>query len=173
MYAMLPHFWHAMPPDDNKTVAEQHDNQSSVACIKQINMEYIIPMKEMQHIHLCLECGWGHPSQLDMEQPVLTTQPVVADEVHEAQTQVTDTSDGLKRFQLQPTGMKGQTLLDHIMFAHCQISFKTQEKELYAPKDYLNLAMKPCNVTILKHMTAPDHLSKRSAMQDCAGNGAT
>jgi hypothetical protein len=85
--ALLPHFWHAMPPDEKNTVVavvEQHENQFSVSCIKQINMECSIPMKEMQNIHLCLECHWEYPSQLDMEHPyLLTTQSVVAAEVRE------------------------------------------------------------------------------------------
>jgi hypothetical protein len=63
------------------------------------------------------------------------------------------------------------TVLDHNMSAQYQISFKTQKKEMYAPNGYLDLAMKPCSVTILKHMRAPD-LSKRSVMQDCTGNGS-
>jgi hypothetical protein len=87
------------------------------------------------------------------------------------QAQVTDTSDGLKWFQRKPPGMKGQTFLDH-MFGQRQISFKVQEKEQYFLNYYLNLAMKPCNVKILKHMTSPD-LSKRSVMQDCAVKRAT
>jgi hypothetical protein len=86
--------------------------------------------------------------------------------------QVTDASDGLNWFQFfKPPGMKGQTLLDHMLDPR-QISFKTQEKELYAPNAHLDIAMKPCNVKILKHMTAPD-LSKSSGMQDCACNVAT
>jgi hypothetical protein len=86
--------------------------------------------------------------------------------------QVTDASDGLNWFQFfKPPGMKGQTLLDHMLDPR-QISFKTQEKELYAPNAHLDIAMKPCNVKILKHMTSPD-LSKRSVMQDCAVKRAT
>jgi hypothetical protein len=41
VYAMLPYFWHAMPPYENKVVvavAEHHGNQFSVSCMKQINM---------------------------------------------------------------------------------------------------------------------------------------
>jgi hypothetical protein len=37
MYAILPHFWHPMPPDKKKAVAavaEKHDDQCCVACIK-------------------------------------------------------------------------------------------------------------------------------------------
>jgi hypothetical protein len=77
---------------------------------------------------------------------------------------VTDASNGLKWFKLKPPDLKSQTLLDHNMFAQRQISFKTQEKEIYALNDYLDLAMKPYNVTILKHMTSPD-LSKRSVVK--------
>jgi hypothetical protein len=160
---MLPYFWHAIPPDEKKAVVEvdeQHDNKFSVTCIKQINMECTIPMKEMQHIRLCFECGWEHPSQLNTEHPdQLTNQSinksVVAAEVRDVHMQVTYLYNGFKWFQLKQTGMKGQTLLDH-MSAWRQISLKTQENERYAPNDYLDLAMKPCNVTILKHMTASD-----------------
>jgi hypothetical protein len=37
-------------------------------------------------------------------------------EVTEAQGLVKDASSGLEWFQLQPTGMKGQKLLDHMFF---------------------------------------------------------
>jgi hypothetical protein len=82
-----------------------------------------------------------------------------------------DASDGLKLFQLKTPGMQGQELLDN-MFAQQQISFKTSEEQLYTSNAYLDLTIKPCNIDILKHMKPPD-LSKRTIMQDCAGNGAT
>jgi hypothetical protein len=104
-----------------------------------------------------------------MEHPVLTTQSVVADDAREGHTQVTYASDGVKWYQLKPPDVAGQTLLERI-FAQRQIISKTQEKELYAPNDYLDIARKLCNVTILNHMTAPD-LSKRPVIQDCASNG--
>jgi hypothetical protein len=40
------------------------------------------------------------------------------------------------------------------------------------PNSYLDIAIKPSNIEVLKYMTAPD-LSKRAIMNDCAGNGAT
>jgi hypothetical protein len=40
------------------------------------------------------------------------------------------------------------------------------------PNSYLDIAIKPSNIEVLKYMTAPD-LSKRAIMKDCAGNGAT
>jgi hypothetical protein len=73
--------------------------------------------------------------------------------------------------QATPPGMQGQELLHH-MFAQWQISFKTSAEHFYNPNVYLDLATKPFNLGILKHMTAPD-LSKRAIMQGCARNGAT
>jgi hypothetical protein len=129
-------------------------------------------MREMQNICLCLECGWEYPSQLDRGHPdLLTNKSVVAAGVFKVQMQVTYASDIIKWFQLKSMCMKGQPLLDHLSVQR-RISFNTPDKELYAPNDCLDLAMKPCNVKILKHMTAPD-LSNRSVMQDCEGNGAT
>jgi hypothetical protein len=40
------------------------------------------------------------------------------------------------------------------------------------PNSYLDIAIKPSNIEVLRYMTAPD-LSKRAIMKDYAGNGAT
>jgi hypothetical protein len=67
--------------------------------------------------------------------------------------------------------MKGQTLLDH-MFSQRQMSFKTRKTHLYMPNSYMDIAIKPSNIEVLKYMTAP-YLSRRAIMKYCAGNGAT
>jgi hypothetical protein len=51
-----------------------------------------------------------------------------------------------------------------------QIRYSNDEKALYKPHEYLNIAIKSCNITVLPFTTKPD-LSKRSIMRDCAGNG--
>jgi hypothetical protein len=58
------------------------------------------------------------------------------------------------------------------MFAQQQISFNTREDLRYEGNSCFDIAIKPCNIAVVTHMTAPD-LSKRAIMQDCAGNGAT
>jgi hypothetical protein len=129
-------------------------------------------MKYLQSLRLCLECSWENPAQLDMEEPIaLENQSAISVEVTEAQGLVKDASSGLELFQLKPPGMKGQKLLDHMCFQR-QLSFKTKETRLYMPNSYLDIAIKPSNIEVLKYMTAPD-LSKRAIMKDCAGNGAT
>jgi hypothetical protein len=40
------------------------------------------------------------------------------------------------------------------------------------PNYYLDIAIKPPNIEVLKYMTKP-YLSKRAIMKDCAGNAAT
>jgi hypothetical protein len=153
-------------------IAEVHDREFSVACIRQIRQVCSIPMKDMQNMRLCMECAWEHPSQLEMEQPIALNNPSeVAVEVDQAQAAVVDASNGVKWFQLKSPGMQGRELLDH-MFAQGQISFKTSEEQLYTPNAYLDLSIKPGNVDIIKHMMAPD-LSKSAIMQDCAGDRAT
>jgi hypothetical protein len=174
IYAMLPSWWHAMPPNENQTVvaiAEVHDREFFVACIQQIHQVCSIPMKDMHNMRLCMECAWEHPSQLEMEQQIALDNPSeVAVEVNQAQAAVVDASNGLKWFQLKPPGIQGQELLDHT-FAQGKISFKTSEEHLHTPNAYLDLSIKPGNVDILKHMKAPD-LSRSAIMQDCAGNRA-
>jgi hypothetical protein len=50
-----------------------------------------------------------------MEEPIaLNNQSAIAAEVTETQGLVKDASFGLDWFQLKPTGMKGQKLLDYI-----------------------------------------------------------
>jgi hypothetical protein len=174
IYNMLPSFWNSMTPEEKKVVVEvaaQHNNQFTVGCVKQIHHECIMSMKDMQHVRLCLECAWEHPSHLDMEQPSHDNLSEVAEGVVNAQADVMDACSGLSWFQLKPPGMTGQALLDH-MFAQRQISFKTREDRRYEANSYLDLAIKPCNIAVLKHMAAPD-LSKMAIMQDCAGNRAT
>jgi hypothetical protein len=83
---------------------------------------------------------------------------------------VKDASSGLEWFQLKLPGMKGQKLLDHMFFQQ-QLRFKTKET-MYMPNYYLDIAIKPSNIEVLKYTTSPE-LSKRDIMKDCAGNGAT
>jgi hypothetical protein len=124
-----------------------------------------IPIKDMQNSRLCMECAWEHRSHLEIERPITLDNPSeVAVEVGQAQAAVADDSGGINWFQLKPPGMRGQKLLDD-MFAQRQISFKTSEEQLYTFNVYLNLTIKPCNIDILKHMTAPD-LSKCATIQD-------
>jgi hypothetical protein len=79
-------------------------------------------------------------------------------EVTEAQGLVKDASSALKWFQLKPPGMKGHKLLDHMFFKR-KMSFKTRETHLNMPKSYLDIAINPSNIEVLKYTTAPD-LSK-------------
>jgi hypothetical protein len=119
-----------------------------------------------------LECSWENPTQLDKEEPIaLDNQLAILAEVTEAQGLVKDASSGLEWFQLKPPVMKGQKLLDHMLFQR-QLSFKTKETHLHMPNSYLDIVIKPSNIEVLMYMTAPD-LSKISTMKDCAGNGET
>jgi hypothetical protein len=165
VYAMLPTWWHAMTPHEKKgvaEVAEAHDRQFTVA---EMHLACSIPMKDLQKLRLCLECLWENPAQLDMEKPIaLDNQSAISAEVTEVKGLVKDASSGLEWFQLKPPGMKGQKLVDD-MFSQQQLSFKTKEAHLYMPSSYLDIAIKPSRIEVLKYMTAPD-LSKRAIMKD-------
>jgi hypothetical protein len=153
-------------------VAEAHGRQFTVECVTEMHLAFSIPMKDMHNLRLCLEFSWENPTQLDMEEPIaLDNQSAIAAEVTEAQGLVKDASSGLEWFQLKPPGMKGHKLLDH-MFSQQQLRLKTKENHLYIPNSYLDIAIKPSNIEVLKYMTDPD-LSTRAIMKECAGNGAT
>jgi hypothetical protein len=164
-----------MKPHEKKgvaAVAEAHGRQFTVECVTEMHLACSIPMKDMHNFRLCLECSWENPTQLDMEEPIaLDNQLAIAAEVTEAQGLVNDASSGMEWLQLKPTGMKGQKLLDHMFFQQ-QLSFKTKETHLHMPNYYLDIAIKPFDIDVLKYITDPD-LSKRAIMKDCAGNGST
>jgi hypothetical protein len=164
-----------MTPHEKKgvtEVAEAHGRQFTVECVTEMHLACSNPMKDMHNLRLFLECSWENPAQLDMEEPIaLDNQSAISAEVTEAQGLVKDASLGLEWYQLKSPGMKGHKLLYHMFFQR-QLSFKTKETYLYMPNSYLDIAIKPSNIEVLKYMTAP-YLSKRSIMKDCDGNGAT
>jgi hypothetical protein len=71
-------------------VAAQHSTQFTVDCVKQIHHDCSMPMKDMRNVRLCLECAWGYPLQLDMEQPTHNNMLEVVEELANAQAAVTD-----------------------------------------------------------------------------------
>jgi hypothetical protein len=61
IYAMLPSWWHDMPPNEKQAVAaiaEAHDRTFCVVRIHQIHQVCSIPMKEMQNMCMCMEWAW-------------------------------------------------------------------------------------------------------------------
>jgi hypothetical protein len=134
-------------------VAEAHRRQFTVECVTEMHLARSIPMKDMHNLRLCLECSWENTAHLDIDEPIsLDNQSNILAEVMEAQGLVKDASSGLEWFQLKPPGMKGQKLLDH-MFYQRQLSFKTKETRLYMPNSYLDIAIKPSNIEVLKYVT--------------------
>jgi hypothetical protein len=133
---MLPTWWHAMTPRENKrvaAVAEAHDHQFTVECVTEMHLACSIPMKDLQNLRLCMERLWENTAQLGIEEPIaLDNQSAISAEVTETQGLVKDASSGLEWFQIKLPGMKGQKLLDH-MFFQLQLSFKTKETSLYMP----------------------------------------
>jgi hypothetical protein len=86
---MLPTWWHAMTPHENKgvsAVAEAHDRQFTVECVTEMHLACSITMKDLHNLRLCLECSLENPAQLDMEEPIaLDNQSAISVEVTEAQ----------------------------------------------------------------------------------------
>jgi hypothetical protein len=84
-----------------------------------------------------------------MEMHVARDNQLVAEEVSQAQAAVEDANSGLQSFQLKPDCVVGQDLLEH-MFMKLQLCYKTKFKDLYAPNAYLDVAMLPGNMKILR-----------------------
>jgi hypothetical protein len=82
IYAMLPTWWHAMTPHENKgvtAVAEAHGRHFTVECVTEMHLACFIPMKGMLNLRLCLECSWENQAQLNMEEPIaLDNQSVIS-----------------------------------------------------------------------------------------------
>jgi hypothetical protein len=58
LYAMLPTWWHAMTPHQNKgvaAVADAHGRHFIVERLTEMHLSCTIPMKDMQNLRLCLE----------------------------------------------------------------------------------------------------------------------
>jgi hypothetical protein len=73
---------------------------------------------------------------------------------------VRDASAGMWWFQLTPYFVKGQALLEHIVFVKRQIMYyKMGKKQLYAPNQYMDIAMQPGNIEV-REFTIKRDLSK-------------
>jgi hypothetical protein len=105
-------------------------------------------MKDMQTIHLCIECAWENPRQLDMEMRVARDNQLIAEEIAQTQTAVKDVNAGIQWFQLKPEGDVGQGLLEHMFMKH-QLCYKTKVKDIYAQNAYMDVAMQPGSLEIL------------------------
>jgi hypothetical protein len=76
-------------------VLEKQNKEFGVECIRELHRSCSIPMKEMYNIHLCFECSWEKPQQLDMEMPFTRDNQLIAEEVAQAQAEVEDSNAGL------------------------------------------------------------------------------
>ena len=78
-YALLPAFWHGMSPDEKQQVVRVVDESSesdaglgawTPACLRKLNQDCHIPMKDMQHIRLCYIVGKELPETLSLSGPL-------------------------------------------------------------------------------------------------------
>jgi hypothetical protein len=70
-YLLLPSFWHGMKPDERRLyVATVRKYQGySIDCLKELRDVCSIPIKDMQHLRVCIECAKEHAKQLDRDAP--------------------------------------------------------------------------------------------------------
>ena len=102
-----------MAPEEKQkvaTVVEKH-NVYTVKCCEELQDSCHILGKDMQHLHVCLECAKKNPTQLDIEASVASTIPDAAPTymyLMESQMSLKDINHGLNSFLLHPLGMTGE-----------------------------------------------------------------
>ena len=111
-YLPLPKFWHGMKTEETKVVvATVHKHQDyNIEWCKELRDTCHIPVKDMQHIWVCIDCAKDHPKQLNRGAPDVGDIRVgksIPDIVVAAQAAATGAMHGINILLLKPPGVIG------------------------------------------------------------------
>ena len=150
-YSLLPSWWHGMPPAEKHQaygIFTTHEKAWTVACVKEARDVLHIPLKDMQHLRVCLELAGTDPAQLDrgVIEGAAHEGPALPPAVVSAQASMPAASKGLQIFQLHPQKPDGTQLLtgEH-KFKHliAMARRSTPLASVLTPSVYLDIAMGP------------------------------
>jgi hypothetical protein len=170
-YVLLPSFWHGMKPTEKKlvvSVVEKHGSYT-VECCRELQNLCHVPLKDMQHLRVCIQSAVECPSQLDRGAPadnemaIARTKPAL---LIVAEAELKHVNDGLKSFLLKPPGLTGPDL-----FAHLIKKREISHAESTSPSRHLNLEISESNRRVLR--TTKLCMTKREIMKEAGGDGAT
>lgn len=173
-YALLPSWWDGMAPEEKRSAADilqKHDQQWSVACVREMHTACSIPLCDMQNLRLCLDLAAADPTHLDRAVPeASSTQP---EEVAAAKEKQRDVSEGLRNFQLHPKKPDGtQALSGMAKFDHlCKMARRSIDaRSTLAPSAYLDVEYSSEQQRLLD--PTPQDFAMHVIASHCHGEGA-
>jgi hypothetical protein len=101
----------------------------SIDCFKELRDVCSIPIKDMQHLRVCIECAKEHAEQLDRDAPDADTIVVAKsnpDIIVAAQADLKGATHGLDSFLIKPPGLKGMDLFKHLRYKSVGLLRKLQ-----------------------------------------------
>jgi hypothetical protein len=149
-YLLLPSFWHGMKPDERRLVVAtvQKYQGYSIDCLKELRDVCNIPIKDMQHLQVCVECAKEHAEQLDRDAPDADTIVVAKsnpDIIVAAQADLKGATYGLDSFLIKPLELKGMDLFKHLRYKSV-----TNPTAKEAPSNFLDVEVTDNQRGILK-----------------------
>ena len=118
---MMPSFWKGMEVSERKEIQEiikRHDNEYTVECVKEIQNNCHVPLKDMHSIRLIDEWVKKYTGLVDWND-IDHAMPHEVEyrhaEVEQVDKILKNANDGLAHFELKPAGLKGDDLFDHIL----------------------------------------------------------
>ena len=169
-------FWHGMSPDEKQQVVRVVDESSELdaglgawtpACLRKLNQDCHIPMKDVQHNRLCYIVGKELPETLSLSGSLGNA----AEHAMQAQEKagaalVKPVTYGLKTYTRKPEGVSGMDLFVHT----CDF------RRRHAPRHKEPSSYLCCEMTdTQRKLLAPsvEDLTMREIMKDAGGEGAT
>ena len=170
VFAMMPSFWKGMEVSERKEIQEiikRHNNEYTVECVKEIQNNCHVPLKDMHNIRLIDECvtkytglvEWNNVNQAiphEVESPHA--------EVEQVEKLLKNANDGLSHFELKPAGLKGCDLFDHML------KYRGQQMGETNPSDYLGIEVSNTQKGII--MPTERELTQGKIIRDTVGLGA-
>jgi hypothetical protein len=159
-----------MKPDERRLVVAtvQKYQGYSIDCLKELRDVYSIPIKDMQHLRVCIECAKDHADQLDRDAPDADTIVIAKsnpDIIVAAQADLRGATHELDSFLIKPPWLKGMDLFKHLRYKSV-----TSPAAKKAPSNYLDVEVTDDQRGILK-TTHETTMPRREIMKD-VGEGA-
>ena len=112
-YALLPGWWHGMPPAEKKAVAAivAAEGGWTPDCVRRLYSECHVQLKDMQNLRACLICAKEDPEQLDMGVPNAPVPLELTGAAAAASAQLAPITAGLATFMLIPKSPGGTPMI--------------------------------------------------------------
>ena len=111
---------------------DQHKGEYTVECLQQLKNGCHIKTTDLQKLRICYDLSKDAPDTVDLELPA-AAEPLPA-EIELTQLKATA---GLINFQLNPKGLHGEQLLDHML----QFGRRMTTTDNFLPSEYLDVAI--------------------------------